>query len=79
MLWIISKNIFHNLSLKKNVYFRFFQTLDWQDVYYKQLKPPIIPKIKSEADTANFENYPEADFNKVPAVSDRQIGLFADF
>eukprot|EP00092_Neocalanus_flemingeri_P095500 GFUD01121511.1.p1 GENE.GFUD01121511.1~~GFUD01121511.1.p1 ORF type:complete len:123 (+),score=39.02 GFUD01121511.1:361-729(+) len=57
----------------------FFKSLDWQDVYYKQLKPPIVPKVKSEADTRNFQEYAETDLNKVPPVSARQIGLFADF
>jgi hypothetical protein len=60
-------------------YFRFFQSLDWEDVFYKQLKPPIVPKVKSEADTRNFADYEETDWRKVPEVSERQAGLFADF
>ena len=59
--------------------FRFFQSVDWEDVYYKQLKPPIVPKVKSEGDTRNFADYEESDWRKVPQVSERQIGLFADF
>jgi len=58
---------------------KFFDSLDWQDVYYKQLKPPIVPKVKSEADTSNFADYPETDWRKVPEVSQRQVGLFDDF
>jgi len=58
---------------------KFFSTLDWQEVYYKHLPPPIVPKIKSEEDTSNFENYPETDFKNVPGVSYRQIQLFEDF
>ena len=24
---------------------RWFKSLDWEEVYYKQLKPPIVPKV----------------------------------
>jgi len=58
---------------------RFFSSLDWEDVYYKQLKPPIIPKIRSQADTRNYADYPETDWRKAPEVSARQICLFDDF
>ena len=33
--------------------------MDWEEVYYKQLKPPIIPKVSYEGDTRNFDDYPE--------------------
>jgi len=58
---------------------RFFSSLDWEDVYYKQLKPPIVPKIRSKADTRNYADYPETDWRKAPEVSARQICLFDDF
>ena len=58
---------------------RFFETLDWSDVYYKKIKPPIVPIVRFEGDTANFEDYPEADLKKVQTVSERQNELFADF
>ena len=25
---------------------RWFKALDWEEVYYKQLKPPILPKVQ---------------------------------
>ena len=67
-----------NIFFRVN-HFRFFQSLDWEDVYYKQLKPPIVPTVKSEADTRNFADYEETDWRKAPQVSERQVGLFADF
>ena len=30
--------------------FRFFKTFDWEEVYHKRLKPPILPKVKSDGD-----------------------------
>ena len=71
---ITSRNIFASFLL--NYHFRFFHSLDWEDVYYKQLKPPIVPEVNSKADTKNFTDYQE---NEVPEVSDRQGGLFVDF
>ena len=28
---------------------RWFKALDWEEVYYKQLKPPILPKVQASA------------------------------
>ena len=28
---------------------RWFKALDWEEVYYKQLKPPILPKVQAAA------------------------------
>jgi hypothetical protein len=35
--------------------FRFFKTPDWEDVYQKRLKPPIVPKAKPGGDVRNIE------------------------
>merc|ERR1719308_116288 len=37
---------------------RWFKTIDWEEVYYKQLKPPLVPKVSYEGDTRNFDDYP---------------------
>ena len=71
---IIQSYYFYNIF-----FYRFFSSLDWEDLYYKQLKPPIIPKIRSQADTRNYADYPETDWRKAPEVSARQICLFDDF
>merc|ERR1712111_116790 len=38
---------------------RWFKNVDWEEVYYKQLKPPIVPKVSYDGDTRNFDEYPE--------------------
>ena len=45
----------------------------------RKLKPPLVPKLKYEGDTSNFDDYPEDDLNKVPVVSDREQRVFDDF
>ena len=59
--------------------FRFFQSLDWQDVYYKQLLPPIVPNITSEEDTSNVEDYSKEDTKTGVAVSMKQLRIFEGF
>ena len=44
-----------NTCLFMEISFRFFKTLDWEEVYQKMLKPPIVPKAKSEGDARNIE------------------------
>jgi len=58
---------------------RWFKPIDWEDVFYKQLKPPIVPKIQFDGDTRNFDDYPEADWETVKTVTDRQRHMFDDF
>ncbi|KAL9077519.1 MAG: hypothetical protein Q9161_000365 [Pseudevernia consocians] len=35
----------------------FFKTIDWEALYHRKLKGPIIPKVKHAADASNFDNY----------------------
>ena len=48
-------------------------------MFYKNLKPPIIPVITSEEDASNFEDYTDEDIEKVPPVSKKYLKLFDDF
>ena len=36
---------------------RFFEDISWEDVYSKQLAPPILPVLRGEADTQYFLDY----------------------
>ena len=36
---------------------RFFEDISWEDVYSKQLPPPILPVLRGEADTQYFLDY----------------------
>ena len=40
-----------------NASFRFFEDISWEDVYSKQLAPPIRPVLRGEADTQYFLDY----------------------
>ena len=59
--------------------FRWFKSVDWEEVYQRELKPPIVPKVSSDGDTRNFDNYPEEDWRKVEPVTERQLAMFSDF
>ncbi|XP_069158127.1 cAMP-dependent protein kinase catalytic subunit 3 isoform X2 [Procambarus clarkii] len=58
---------------------RFFKNIDWEDVYHKQLKPPIVPKVSYEGDTRNFDDYPENNWRSTQGVSDTELAIFNDF
>jgi len=58
---------------------RFFKSIDWEDVYYRKLKPPIVPRVTFDGDTKNFDDYPETDWKTVKTVSPRQLTMFDDF
>ena len=40
---------------------KWFQSIDWMSIYFKKIKPPTIPKLKSPHDTSYFENIKEED------------------
>ncbi|KAL8716397.1 MAG: hypothetical protein Q9220_000304 [cf. Caloplaca sp. 1 TL-2023] len=35
----------------------FFASIGWEKLYYRQMKGPIIPKLRHQADTSNFDEY----------------------
>lgn len=41
---------------------RFFRKLNWEDLYNRRIKPPIVPVIKDEQDVGNFH----ATFTSMP-------------
>jgi hypothetical protein len=34
----------------------FFKSIDWEAIFNKKIKPPFIPKIKSESDTRYIDS-----------------------
>lgn len=58
---------------------RLFKGIDWEEVYQRKLKPPILPNVGHEGDSRNYDDYPESDWRKVPCVSEREQRLFDDF
>lgn len=36
-----------------------FKNFDWDALIQRKMKPPIVPKIKNQLDTSNFDDYPD--------------------
>lgn len=58
---------------------RWFKHLDWDEVFARKLRPPIVPRIAFEGDTSNFDEYPESDFKSSPTLDAAKRKLFEDF
>lgn len=58
---------------------RFFKSIDWEDVYERKLKPPIVPRVSYEGDTRNFDDYPENNWQSTQGVSEMELAIFNDF
>lgn len=58
---------------------RWFKTLNWEDVFTRAIKPPIVPKVSYDGDTDNFDDYPENDWKKKPTATERELKYFEDF
>lgn len=43
------------------------------------VKPPIVPKVSYDGDTCNFDEYPEADWQRTPCVTEKDYKLFESF
>ena len=39
---------------------KWFNSLDFTALYNRGLSPPIVPRVKSETDTSNFDPYPDS-------------------
>jgi len=50
---------------------KWFKDMRWDKLLDKEIHPPYKPKVKGEADTSNFEDYPDSD-EPPPAVSPAQ-------
>ena len=57
---------------------KWFKEVDWDDVFNRKLKPPFVPKVKSEGDTSNFDDYSDEDL-EIEAVTEREAKMFEDF
>jgi len=50
---------------------KWFKEMRWDKLLAKEVPPPYKPKVKDEADTSNFEDYPDSD-ELPPVVSPAQ-------
>ncbi|XP_068222006.1 cAMP-dependent protein kinase catalytic subunit PRKX-like isoform X2 [Palaemon carinicauda] len=58
---------------------RFFKNTDWEDVFQRKLKPPLVPKVSYDGDTRNFDDYPENNWRSSEGVSEGELAIFSDF
>lgn len=58
---------------------RWFKGIDWQEVLMRKLKPPIVPKVKFDGDTSNFDEYPEMEWKTKKTLDETELKLFEDF
>ncbi|XP_022242140.1 protein kinase DC2-like [Limulus polyphemus] len=59
---------------------RWFKGINWDDVLNRRVKPPIVPKVKSDGDTGNFDDYPEGDNHKrASLLTDKEMKMFEEF
>lgn len=61
----------------------FFEGINWDDLYHRRIKGPIIPRVDHPADTGNFEEYPDPPVSNLTPYTDdlksKYEPLFADF
>lgn len=62
----------------------FFLNVVWDDLFYRRVKGPIIPRLSHPADTGNFEEYPDPpDLRSLNIYTDdlkkKYEALFSDF
>ncbi|KAL4808707.1 kinase-like domain-containing protein [Aspergillus unguis] len=61
----------------------FFADINWDDLYYRRIRGPIIPRVDHPADTGNFEEYPDPDPKTQSMYTEdmrsKYEALFSDF
>jgi serine/threonine protein kinase len=62
----------------------FFQDVIWDDLFYRRVKGPIIPRLSHPADTGNFEEYPDPPDSRhaniyTDDLKKKYEALFSDF
>jgi protein kinase X len=58
---------------------KWFNTINWEKLFRKEIEPPIKPEISNEFDTSNFEKYPDSVEGSTQAIDEQDQALFADF
>ncbi|CAD8186128.1 unnamed protein product [Paramecium octaurelia] len=56
---------------------KWYETLNWKDLFTKKIKPQYIPVIQSDYDTSNFATYP--DSTELPDAVKAQDDPFKDW
>jgi protein kinase A/protein kinase X len=58
---------------------KWYKGYDWNVVYARQIKPPMIPSVKAADDTSMFDRYPESTEASAPAIKAEDQALFEGF
>lgn len=48
---------------------QWFEGVDWSAVEHRLIPAPIIPRIKSNGDSQNFERYPNIPLESLPGLA----------
>ncbi|KAI9811794.1 MAG: serine/threonine protein kinase, AGC [Thelocarpon impressellum] len=48
----------------------FFEGIDWDALYARQMQGPIVPHVRHAADTSNFDEYPDENDDKEPYTAE---------
>jgi len=56
---------------------KWFKELNWEDLLEKKIAPPFKPTVKGEADTSNFDDYPDSE--EQPPIVTAASDPFADW
>lgn len=57
----------------------FFKGISWEGLYTLKVDPPYVPKVTSDGDASNFDQYQEEPIQKLPPIEDPYEDLFKDF
>jgi len=61
---------------------RWFQHINWDDLYHRRMPGPIIPHLRHAADTRNFDEYDPEPAHREPYTEEMQAryeSAFDDF
>ena len=58
---------------------KWFNEMDWEDVFNRKPRPPLVPRVRYDGDTANFDDYSKEEIQKAVKVTEREAKLFEDF
>jgi len=57
---------------------RWFSRVSWEGIISRSIPPPFIPKVRTENDTDNFEDYSDSDEDTARELTTKEARLFAD-
>ena len=58
---------------------KWFKGMDWEDVFNRMLRPPLVPRVRYDGNTANFDDYSKEEIQKAEKVTAREAKLLKTF